>query len=221
MQLDNKPGTLFWTCKLAVDGDGDPRCYNPNGRPPGLDFLANAGHPGNWWGLACDGEGIPFIQEASDPAPGFFVSTTSLEDHSLAASNPRRYVNSGQIPFVVLPSKPKFSPAQMLGDLFVVFNEKSSKMTWALYADVGPANQIGEGSIALNTALGLSGDCQRGGTEEEIIAMIYFPGSAIGWPRPTDELAKAAYDHFIAWGGYESARAALPQINWDQFPPLL
>ena len=58
-QLDDKPGTLYWTCPLMVDADGSPHAYHPDGSPPGLDYLANAGSPGNWWGIACNSSGDP------------------------------------------------------------------------------------------------------------------------------------------------------------------
>jgi Fungal chitosanase of glycosyl hydrolase group 75 len=220
LQLSDKPGVLFWTCPLAVDADGHPQCYHPQGSPPGLDYLANAGSPGNWWGIATSSSGTPHVQKDSDPAPGFYVSTTALEDHTLGASNPNRYVHSGKVPFFVLPSSPKFSPNQRLGDLAMFFNNDSGKYSWAIYADIGPAKQIGEGSMALAAALGLSDSPKSGGTDKEVIAAIYFPGSAVGWPRSSDELSAKAYDLFNAWGGYDSAKIALPQINWDQFPPI-
>ena len=57
----------------------------------------------------------------------------------------------------------------------MVFNTAKGKQSWAMYADIGPSNQIGEGSMKLNKDLGLSDSPKTGGTEEEIIAMIYFP----------------------------------------------
>lgn len=218
MELTDKPQALGWTCKLAVDGDGHPQCYGPNGSPPALDFLANAGKPGNWWGIATDSKGVPYVQKQGDPAPGFYVSTTALEDSGHPPQSQLRYVHSGNIPFIVLPSKPKFSDHQKLGDLVVCFNNDTGKSSWAIYADIGPSNQIGEGSIALNEALGLSGSCKTGGTDKEIIAMIYFPGSSLGWPvKPPLDPKTSAWKHFSDWGGYASAKELLPQINWDQF----
>lgn len=217
LQLDDKPGVLFWTSVLNVDGDGHPQCYHPSGSPPGLDFLANAGKPGNWWGIATNSSGVPYVQKGTDPAPGFYVSITALQDGIWPDSSPNKYVHAGKVPFIVLPSKPKFSPEQKLGDLAMVFNNDTGKCSWAIYADIGPANQIGEGSMALNTALGLSDNPKTGGTSKEVIAVIFFPGSKIGWPRLNAELEAKALELFNAWGGYDTAKIALPQINWDQF----
>jgi hypothetical protein len=218
-ELDAKPGVLFWSCKLHVDADGHPQAYHPDGSPPGLDYLGNAGKPGNWWGISCDSAGNPYCQGPDHEASGYYVSTTALEDHTIQSSNHARYVHSGKVPFFVLPSKPKFSDEQKLGDLAMIFNMADGKQSWAIYADIGPSNQIGEGSMKLNKDLGLSDSPKTGGTEEEIIAMIYFPGSAIGWPRSSDELEAKARELFDAWGGYESAKLALPQFDWSLFEP--
>jgi hypothetical protein len=217
MQLDAKPGVLYWSCPLAVNADGHPECYHPEGSPPGLDFLANAGKPGGWWGIATDSNGKPYIQTKDHPAPGFYVSCTALEDHTIGGNNPARYVHSGKTPFIVLPSKPKFSPKQTLGDLAMCFNTETGNQTWAIYADIGPANKIGEGSMALCSALGLSDSPKSGGTSKEIIAMIYWPGSRVGWPRPSEELSKKAHELFDAWGGIQSCKEAMPQFDWTKF----
>jgi len=217
MQLDEKPGVLFWSCPLAVDADGHPEAYHPGGSPPGLDYLGNAGSPGNWWGIACDAKGKPYIQGGDHPAPGFYVSTTALQDNTIQSHNPARYVDSGRIPFIVLPSSPKFSDKQTLGDLAMCFNTQTGNLSWAIYADIGPANAIGEGSMELCTSLGLSNSPKSGGTSKEIIAMIFWPGSKIGWPRPTPELSKKAHELFTDWGGIDSCQEAMPQFDWSKF----
>src|SRR5215210_1871871 len=73
---------FFFVSGMTIDSDGAPRAYHKNGSPPGLDFLANAGGPGNWFALVTDSSGNPIVQRASDPAPGFFVSMTAIEDSS-------------------------------------------------------------------------------------------------------------------------------------------
>lgn len=220
MQLNDKPGVLGWTCPLMVDADGHPKAYHPNGSPPGLDYLANAGCPGNWWGLACDSSGNPYVQTSKNIAPGYYVSTTALIAPGLHDREPAKYVDSGFIPFIVLPGKPKFDKNQTLGDLAMVFNNKTGKMSWALYADIGPSNELGEGSMALCDALGINSDPKTGGESKEVIAMIYFPGSYVDWPAKLEDLSAVAYQLFDDWGGYDSAKALLPQINWDQFPDI-
>jgi hypothetical protein len=217
MQLDDKPGVLFWSSGLAVDADGHPEAYHPEGSPPGLDWLANAGSPGNWWGIATDDNGRPYVQKAHQEAPGFYVSTTALIDHTLQINSPARYVHSGKVPFIVLPSSPKFSSSQALGDLAMCFNLESGNSSWALYADIGPKNQIGEGSMALCEALGLSDSPKNGGTSAEIIVTVFWPGSKIGWPRANRELEERAKSLFGDWGGLETLKRAMPQYDWSKF----
>src|SRR5258708_6411524 len=69
----------------------------------GLEYLSNAGRPGNWLGRVTD-NGMPsgslVVQTADDPAPGFYVSPTALEDRSRKGSDPRRYVNSEAVNYI-------------------------------------------------------------------------------------------------------------------------
>src|ERR1041385_3104569 len=86
--LEDDPSVFFYESGLMIDADGAYRAYHPDDKP-GLDNLGNAGRPGNWWALVTDnGEpsGNPIIQGASDPAPGFYISTTSLEDPTKSRS---------------------------------------------------------------------------------------------------------------------------------------
>ena len=110
--------TVAWSCAapavqafvyragMAVDADGAYRAYHPNNRM-GLDSIEHAGYPGNWWALATDTgspTGRPIVQGKSDPAPGFYVSMTSLFDANITDErNPRRFVDAVSIPYIVLP----------------------------------------------------------------------------------------------------------------------
>lgn len=153
----------FWG-GMQINADGSPHAYAPNGK--GLDYLANAGKPGNWWGIATDPAGRPYIQGPSDPAPGFYVSTTSLQNSAFAESDPRRYVDSEKVPFIVLPSN--FPVKVKLGTRCCVTDVQKGVGAYAIYADVGPRFQLGEGSIALAKALGINADPMKGGTERKL-----------------------------------------------------
>src|SRR4051812_22059936 len=43
---------VYWSSGMQIDADGCPRAYHP--KNIGLDWLANAGEPGNWYGLVTD-----------------------------------------------------------------------------------------------------------------------------------------------------------------------
>jgi RecA/RadA recombinase len=82
----------------------------------------------------------------------------------------------------------------------VVFNGKNGKIVNAIYADVGPSNKIGEGSIALAEALGIPSSPRTGGVSSGIMYVV-FPGSGNGKPRLLSEINSEAEKHFNNWGG--------------------
>src|SRR5262245_32378245 len=53
---------LFFQAGMAIDADGAPQAYHPDSKS-GLDALANAGKPGNWWALVVDDKGEPLLQK--------------------------------------------------------------------------------------------------------------------------------------------------------------
>jgi Fungal chitosanase of glycosyl hydrolase group 75 len=185
---------------LAIDVSGSPHAYHRDGKS-GLDFTANAGRPGNWFGVVTDDAGTPVIQGPSDPAPGFFVSPTSLHDVSKALADPRGYVDSETIPFIVLPSDMLGKTGEpKLGDLAAVLNKANGKFAYAIVANSGPRRRFGEGSIALAIRLGLPSDPRRSGAASGI-TMVTFPGSGDGRPKTLEEIEAKTSKLFEAWGG--------------------
>ena len=173
--IEGFPITCFES-GMAIDADGSPRAYHPENT--GLDDLKHGGYPGNWWGVATSNElatGEPLVQMASDPAPGFYVSTTSLIDERFEYQNPLRYVNAEEIPYFVLPDH--FSPAIKLGDIAWIYNTHNELHSFAVFADVGP--DVGEGSIYLAKKLGINHDPRYGGIDSGILYFI-FEGSGNG-----------------------------------------
>lgn len=165
-----KGNVISFTAGFQVDADGSPRAYHPAGSPPGLDYLANAGHDGNWWGLATYSSGQPIVQGEADSAPGFYVSTTALQNPKYGIADPRRYTNSETVSFIVLPSN--FPAKVPLGAKCAVTFMGNRAL--AIYADIGPRFQLGEGSIALAKYLGINSDPKRGGTEEKMLYEVYL-----------------------------------------------
>src|SRR6185369_7792620 len=100
---------------------------------PGSIISANAGHPGNWWALVTDNgqpSGRPVVQTDADPAPGFYISTTSLEDPNCDRKDPRRYVNSEAVNFIVLPGR--LGLGAKLGDFAVVIRPATGVYDYAV-----------------------------------------------------------------------------------------
>lgn len=204
---------FFYEAGLAVDADGAPTAYHP---PPdsdrGLDALANAGSPGHWFGIVTDtGEpdGNPIVQGAADPAPGFYVSATSLQDRARSRHDPRRYVDATRIPYIVLPPVVRDRFQVKLGDFAMVCRRGNRQLSGAIFADIGPASHLGEGSVALAEALGIPASPRTGGTDGGVIYVV-FPGSGDGRPRPLEEIAAEAQQRFAAMGGLAQLDACFP-----------
>lgn len=144
------------TAGMQCDGDGangqtgGVACYGPHG-VPSLDLLANAGHPGNWWGILTDNgqpNGNPVIQTAAQPAPGAYISTTSYQfarypdGTPMPAHDVNRYLDAAAVDFIVVPSSfRKAVPGIVLG----CYCEANGVP--AIVGDIGPS--FGEASIAL------------------------------------------------------------------------
>ncbi len=195
-------GAYCWRSGLSVDADGSPRAYAPdNGGLHGLDHLRNAGRPGRWYGVATNDSGIPIIQGEHDPAPGFLVSTTALVDRMRAQYDPRRYVDSEVIPYIVVPPE-LISRGVHLGDVgLAAYGDRSCA---AVIADVGPSRAYGEGSIALATALGIPADPRHGGAARGV-SYICWPGShgTPPWPRDMAAVAAEVATRLAEWGGLQ------------------
>jgi len=195
---------------MAVDADGAYRAYHPNDSMA-LDALEHAGYPANWWALATDTgtpSGRPVLQGQNDPAPGFYVSMTSLFDASIIDErNPRRFVDAATVPYVVLP--PEGFKHARLGDFATVLNLRNGKVAGAIIADESaPDLPMGEGSIALARVLGIDPDPRSGGVEKGI-AYVIFPNSGNGRPRNLNEIASTSQTHFDRWGGLPMVRGCL------------
>ncbi len=178
---------LSWTAGLAVDADGCPTAYGPPGTQP-RDALGNAGHPNNWWGVVTDnGEssGNPIVQGPTDPAPGYYVSATSLCDGTRKASDPLRYVDSARVPYLAIP-RDLLQHGAHVGDVAIVRYKGLSVP--AIVADVGPKGKIGEGSIALAAALGLDPSPRHGGIGGGV-SVTLWTGTHRGWPRTAEDIA--------------------------------
>lgn len=196
---------VWWEGGLEVDADGAPNAYHPDGRS-GLDYLANAGHPGNWYGLVVGTEGEPVVQRESDPCPGFYVSTTALQDRSRASTDPRRYVDSGKVPYLSVPKDAVQGRGLKLGDVGFAWCRRTGRFSAAVVADVGPRGKWGEGSVALAAALGLPSSPRDGGAEAGVLVAV-FKGSGRGWPRTSEDVAAQVQDLLNAAGGLDRFRA--------------
>ena len=195
-------GAFFFQAGMTIDADGAPDAYHPD--DIGKDYLANGGQPGNWWALVTDEDGEPVVQGPHDPEPGYYVSNTELEDTTRPVTDPQRYVDSNEIPFVVLPFDQR--GGAQLGDFAVVVNRANGARSYAIFADLGPSNYLGEGSIALAEALGVAPSLKHGGTDGGLVYVV-FPNSGSGRPRSTADTNSISEKLFETWGGMDRIEA--------------
>ena len=187
---------------MHIDADGSPHAYHRISSK-GLDSLENAkDQNGRFVGVVCKRNGEPVIQGDEDPAPGFYVSPTALQDSSKASTDPTRYVDSETIPYIALPGR--MPGGAKLGDFAVLVHTSADiPPCFAIYADVGPSRKIGEASIAAARELGIPWNPRTGGTEAKVIRYIVFAGSGDRRPRTLYEINAEGARLFEEWGGID------------------
>ena len=196
--IEQDDGSITFDAGATIDGDGangqfgQPPCYAPTSyQRQTLDVIANAGHPGDWYGVVTDtGEktGTPITQGEGDPCHGAYISATSLflRDQNgghLPDRSPFKYVDSATVPFIAVPPMIIQGVAGVvLGCRCVVTNSRNGNSTEAVVADKGPRDHIGEISVACARAIGVPlGDphlANGGGARAATIHYQVFPGTA-------------------------------------------
>lgn len=218
-KLTNKPG-FFFKAGMAIDADGAPSAYHPENK--GIDGIEHAGEPGNWWALVTDNgkpDGKPVIQSKSDPNPGYYISRTALYDETKKQADPRRYVDSSKIPYVVLPQNNNEEFLKLtnikLGDFAAVYNTTNKKLVYAIFADTSlffaggiEEYRFGEGSIALAEAVNVPSNPRNGGVKEGLF-YVFFPGSGNGKPRTIAEINRSGARLLKQWGGIPQIQACI------------
>jgi hypothetical protein len=184
-------GSVSFRGGMSIDADGSPRAYAP-APLHALDFIGNAGKPGNWWGVACDDDGRPFVQGPHDPAPGFYVSTTAYERKGFPKSDPRRYLDSEAVRFIVVPGWVRSAVGPVvLGCAGVVTDLDTGKEVQVVVGDFGPAEHLGEASMAAAAAFGLNTDPRTGGEERPRFRYTIYPGHTLAIDGEQFELQRA------------------------------
>lgn len=163
-------GSVHYVGELTIDADGCPHAYGPEGTEP-LDYLANAGYPGNWWGVVTTSQGVPYVQKGSDakkaPWPGYYLSTTAYLVAGYEKYDARRYVDSEFVPFAVVPGGVRMSiPEKFMGCKVIVTDMKTDKELECACCDVGPSSHLGEASMAAAEYFGLNPDPKVGGSSD-------------------------------------------------------
>jgi hypothetical protein len=196
--VSGEPKAIVFKAGAAINADGAANCYGPNNT--GIDYTANGGDDqgGNWWGGPVGSNGKPLTQKIYDPYPGMYVCATAHFNPGYTEDSQYRYIDSGSIPFLVMPGN--HSCGAKLGDVALVLNTANSENCYAIYADVGPQTKIGEISMRLATALKIDNNPKKGGTSAKAIVYLVFIGSVASW-KPPKVWFDTANTLVTAWGG--------------------
>ena len=168
----------------AIDYDGDPHAYAPPGSGlVGDDNLANAGHPGNWWGVETD-NGRPDGNPVVGP-DGYYISTTSAkfaQDSNGVGyeSSSGTYLDASTTNYVALPtdSRGVTSDGAHVGDYVMVTNNSTGQSTWAVFGDSRGSNSDGlEMSAATASAVGVGYNTHGTTNNAGNITYTVYPGS--------------------------------------------
>jgi hypothetical protein len=200
-QLINKlNGLITYEGGFAIDADGSPRAYGP--KNTGLDYTANAGSTGNWFGIVTDSKGAPILQDKTQPYPGMYISPTALQNHSKAVTDPARYVDSEKINYIAVSSDLVKKYGVRMGDLAAVYCRDTETLCSAVCADVGPRGKYGEGSLALASQLGINANARRGGCSSGIVTVIFLQSHS-SWPLSDDIIVELVSSLLEQAGGIE------------------
>lgn len=95
---------------------------------------------------------------------------------------PACYVNSDFIPYIVLPNNKTLLAEIKMGDIAKVTNLHNGRSSYAICADAGSKDKIGEGSIFLARELGIDATPKKGGICDSVLYAVYA-GSGNAKPR--------------------------------------
>ncbi len=176
-KVDTLP-LLIYRSKFSIDADGSPKAYNP--QDTGIDFLSSARQTNGKLSpkVILFQKDKPVLQKDSDPMPGYYVTKTTLYDKSIVdTAIQSRYVNAEEIPFFVIPHNKLESWSIPLGSYGYIFNIENKTGIFAIFADEGPINHIGEGSVKLAQLLGLKSVMRKG--KRTLDVGVSFPKKSI------------------------------------------
>ncbi|CAN5249163.1 hypothetical protein BH10CYA1_BH10CYA1_09670 [soil metagenome] len=94
-------------------------------------------------------------------------------------------INAEEVPYMVLPGGQYERFGIKLGDMCLVRNKENGRMAIAVFADVGPRQKRGEGSMALASELGINPSPTRGGVSTPSIEYLVLPNT--GYPAQSQQ----------------------------------
>jgi hypothetical protein len=244
---DAAQGAIAFASQMQVNTDGAPDSYHPD--DVGITHICNGVSVGascTWkadcmtafrqaklegfrgptricfFAMVTGPDGVPLVQRDDQPKPGFFISTTALRQPGVSAEEPDAYLDSNEIPFVVIPSNWQRNAHHGLGlgDFVAVLRKSNGSLSFAIVGDLGPKQKLGEGSVALHQGLGndpfqLHHGVRRArrGIGGRDVVYLLFPASRKVGERVTAELIAAEGRRLLdEFGGEERLRRCAPNL---------
>jgi hypothetical protein len=175
-------------------------------------FYAPPRSCGPGWRQQC-GVPPPALDANGSPTP-YFVSTTSLGDPRYQPTDPRRYLDARTVPHFVLPAGEDgpfgLQHGVRLGDIALIVS--GGRAVFAVFADAGPGDKLGEASPAVLNRLRGQPDSltRRPRAMDAGVTTLILPGSrsllAEMPPRSAAVIAEAGRRALMAVGGQEAFR---------------
>lgn len=235
---DAQTQAVAFAAQMQVNTDGAPDSYHPD--DIGVTHICNGVSvgPGYTWEAKCLGQfnqakaehfsgptkvcffamatgadGVPIIQGDSDPKPGYFVSTTALQQPGQKPRSPQAQLDSNTVPFAVIPSSWQRSgrPGPRLGDFGVAWRRSTGQLASFVIGDIGPKNKLGEGSVALHQALGNDPFVMRFGVRRarqgiggrDVVYLLFPKSSQPGQKFDAETIDRITAEKLQAFGGIE------------------
>ena len=185
--LEDGDGRVHFTADADIDADGangqagGPAAYRDD--DSGTEALANGGMKIQGGKVVCAqpwARDIVILGVDNEPMvfPGGVIASTTWYRHpGKALNDPSAYVDAETVPYVVVPPLIVQRTAGIVRGCKarVTFQGRSVD---CVVADRGPANKVGEISIAAARAVGLPESPRNGGTEKVEVEYELWPGVA-------------------------------------------
>lgn len=175
--FEDHDGKCWFVGDLDIDADGSPHAYHPV-NSMGVDDIRNAkDKAGNFVGVLTDKQGRPLVQGADDPAPGYYISPTTLILPGFSSTSQRQFVNAEKVPFIVVPPQAISLPAEIvMGCAGRLTHLLTGEKVDLLVADKGPKSRAGEASMQAAKRMGIGSNPRSGGEDEPHFLYEFWPG---------------------------------------------
>jgi hypothetical protein len=185
--VENDAGSVHYTAGATIDADGangqGGGAVAYRGDDSGSDALANGGMAREGTKVVCKHDwarGVVILGADNEPrifADGLIASMTWYRYPGMAADDPAAYVDAETVPYIVVPPMiVKRTVGVVRGCLSRV--SYKGRQVDCVVADLGPANKIGELSIAAARKLGIRSSPRHGGVEDAAVDYELWPGRA-------------------------------------------